>query len=97
MTVWRVGMEAVCIYDGIWQSVITGQVQQARIDKGDVLTVASVTKRPCDRTTLWKRIFGKRETYLRFKAFPDTWFEASAFRPAQRSNSKIVARIKAEA
>ncbi|GLT02942.1 hypothetical protein GCM10007897_43720 [Sphingobium jiangsuense] len=95
MSVWRVGMEAVCIHDGLWRSTITGEIYQSIVEKGDVFIVARVMKRPRDQTSLWKRTFGKKAIYLAFKAFPDTWFEAVAFRPAQRSNSEIIARIKA--
>lgn len=95
MTVWRVGMEAVCIHEGRWHNVASGQITQHPIDKGDVFAVIGVTKRPSDQTTFWKRTFGKRSVYLRFKSFPLTWFEAEAFRPAQKNSSEIIARIKA--
>lgn len=89
------GMEAVCIHEGPWGYADTGMITPIQIEKGDVFTVVGVVKMPRDQTTFWKRTFGKRTAFLRFKCFPLTWFEASAFRPAQKNSSEIAACIKA--
>lgn len=92
---WRVGMEAVCINEGGWVSAIDGRPVSRGPEKGDVFTVAQVKREPIRTRYFWQRWFGEKHVWLSFRAYPNRSFCASSFRPAQKTSSEIVARIKA--
>jgi hypothetical protein len=93
VTVWRVGMEAVCVNKRGWVAVDGSPF--AGPDVGDVLTVRGVKCEPIRTRWFWQRWFGKKHVWLIFAAYPKSLLVATSFRPAQRTNSEIIARIKA--